>query len=54
VIDEHRLTTGELPPGEYDLWVGIYLLETMERLPVIDAQGEKTGERVNLEPIQIE
>lgn len=54
VIDEHRLTTGELPPGEYDLWVGIYLLETMERLPVIDAQGEKIGERVNLGTIQIE
>jgi len=54
VIDEHRLTTGELPPGEYDLWVGIYLLETMERLPVIGAQGEKIGERVNLGTIQIE
>ncbi len=54
VIDQHRLTTGELLPGEYDLWVGIYLLETMERLPVIDAQGEKIGERVNLGTIQIE
>jgi len=54
VIDEHRLTTGELSPGEYDLWVGIYLLETMERLPVIDTQGEKMGERVNLGTIQIE
>lgn len=54
VIDEHRLATGELPPGEYDLGVGIYLLETMERLPVIDAQGEKIGERVNLGTIQIE
>jgi len=54
VIDEHCLTTGELPPGEYDLWVGIYLLETMERLPVIEAQGEKIGERVNLGTIQIE
>ena len=54
VVDEHRLTTGGLPPGEYDLWAGIYLLETMERLPVIDAQGEKMGERVNLGTIQIE
>jgi len=53
VIDEHRLTTGELPPGEYDLRVGLYLLDTMERLPVIDAQGEKIGERVNLGTIQI-
>jgi len=54
VIDEHRLTTGELSSGEYDLWVGIYLLETMERLPVIDAQGEAIGERVNLGTVQIE
>lgn len=54
VIDEHHLATGELPPGEYDLWVGIYLLETMERLPVIDAQGEKIGERVNLGTVQTE
>jgi hypothetical protein len=54
VIDEHRLTTGELSPGEYDLWVGIYLLESMERLPVIDAQGEKTGDGVNLGTIAID
>jgi hypothetical protein len=54
VIDEHHLTTGELSPGEYDLWVGIYLLESMERLPVIDAQGEKTGDGVNLGTIAID
>jgi hypothetical protein len=54
VIDEHRLTTGELSPGEYDLWVGLYRLETMERLPVIDAQGEAKGERVSLGTISIE
>jgi len=54
VIDEHRLSTGELPLGEYELWVGIYLLESMERLPVIDAQGEKIGEKVMLGTIQIE
>lgn len=54
VIDEHRLTTGELSPGEYDLWVGLYRLETMERLPVIDAQGEAIGERVSLGTISIE
>lgn len=53
IIDEHRLTTRGLAPGEYDLWVGIYLLETMERLPIIDAQGERVEERVNLGTIQI-
>jgi hypothetical protein len=31
----------ELPPGRYELWVGLYLLETGERLPLqADASGE--------------
>ena len=30
----------DLPPGEYDLRVGFYLLETGERLPVVGAEGE--------------
>jgi hypothetical protein len=31
----------DLPPGDYDLWVGLYLLETGERLPV---QNDTSGE----------
>ncbi len=31
----------QLPPGEYELWVGMYLLETGERLPV---QNDTSGE----------
>jgi hypothetical protein len=30
-----------LPPGDYELWVGLYLLETGERLPV---QNDTSGE----------
>ena len=31
----------DLSPGSYDLWAGLYLLETGERLPVQnDASGE--------------
>jgi hypothetical protein len=31
----------DLPPGPYELWAGMYLLETGERLPVQDdASGE--------------
>ena len=31
----------DLPPGNYELWTGLYLLETGERLPLQnDASGE--------------
>lgn len=32
-------------PGWYSLEVGIYLLESMERLPIIDSRGEVSGDR---------
>ncbi|MBE7549780.1 MAG: glycosyltransferase family 39 protein [Anaerolineales bacterium] len=32
---------GDLPPGSYELWVGLYLLETGERLPL---QNDTSGE----------
>jgi len=31
----------EVPPGTYDLWVGVYRLDTLERLPVV---GDTSGE----------
>ena len=31
----------EVPPGEYSLWVGMYRVDTMERLPL---QGDTSGE----------
>jgi hypothetical protein len=41
IQDTHQLSLpADLPPGEYDLRVGFYLLETGERLPVIGAEGE--------------
>jgi hypothetical protein len=43
---------GDLPPGDYELWIGLYLLETGERLPLEnDASGENA---VMLGVIQIE
>lgn len=35
----------DLPAGEYDLWVGLYRLDTLERLPVI---GDLSGENALL------
>jgi hypothetical protein len=41
IQDTHRLSLpAELPPGEYDLRIGLYLLETGERLPIIGNDGE--------------
>lgn len=40
VKDEHELALPkELPAGEYQIAVGMYLLETMQRLPVSDGDG---------------
>ncbi|MCS7261427.1 MAG: glycosyltransferase family 39 protein [Anaerolineae bacterium] len=42
VIDPRRITLpSDLPAGEYDVWVGVYRLDTMERLPLRnDSSGE--------------
>jgi hypothetical protein len=42
----------DLPPGEYHLWVGLYRLDTMERLPVA---GDLSGEHaIDLGVVRIE
>jgi hypothetical protein len=42
----------DLPPGSYELWVGLYLLETGERLPL---QNDTSGENaLKLGVLQIE
>ena len=49
VVDEHGLTLPpDLPPGDYGLRVGLYRLETGERLPVIGR-----GDSVDLGPLQL-
>jgi hypothetical protein len=37
---------GDLPPGDYRLQVGLYLLATLRRLPVLDAQGRPIDDKV--------
>jgi len=39
VLDGHLIPTEGLPPGTYRLRVGMYLLETGERLPAADGAG---------------
>jgi hypothetical protein len=38
----------DAPPGRYQVAVGWYLLETMERLPVLDAKGQAVDDKVLL------
>jgi hypothetical protein len=36
----------ELPPGQYKLYLGWYLLETLRRLPVLDQDGRAVDDKV--------
>lgn len=42
------------PPGDYQVEVGMYSPETGERLPVLDALGRPTGDRVLLGPVRVD
>ena len=43
IVDRHVLTVDpDAPAGEYELEVGMYLLQTMQRLRVTDSQGQVT------------
>jgi hypothetical protein len=55
VWDTHRLQTrSATPPGEYTLEVGLYTREDGRRLPVIDEEGNVTGETVVLSvPVEV-
>jgi len=52
IVDEYEiLVRPDAPPGKYRIEVGMYLLESMERLAVIDEDRERLSEdRVLLEP----
>jgi hypothetical protein len=41
------------PPGRYHLEIGLYVLTTMERLVVLDADGAPTAAKIVIEPIHI-
>ena len=45
VEDSYDILLGtDLPPGEYELSLGMYDMETMERLPAYNAAGERLPE----------
>ena len=42
----------ELSPGSYELHVGLYLLETLRRLPVLDENGLTINDKVIISGLQ--
>jgi 4-amino-4-deoxy-L-arabinose transferase-like glycosyltransferase len=49
IVDRRGLPLpDELRPGEYDLWLGMYLPASGERLPVRDANGDVVGDSLSL------
>lgn len=43
----------DAPPGLYWLSTGMYLLSTMERLPLLTQEGRIVGNRIILEPVKV-
>ena len=54
VVDEHSVSAKpDAPWEEYRLLVGIYLLSTMERLPLLDETGEVISDFISLGEISV-
>lgn len=54
IRDEYRFTIDpETPPGEYQIEVGMYILATGQRLPVVGENGQITGDRILLGPVEV-
>ena len=52
-VQVHRLTTeSDLPPGRYDVEIGLYTRPDMRRLPVY-AGGEARGDHILLRPVEV-
>jgi len=54
IADTHVLTIPpDAPPGDYELWAGMYTQPDIERLPVYDAQGNLVGDHVVLGKVKV-
>jgi hypothetical protein len=47
------LLPAELPPGDYQVLVGMYDPATMERLPLVDARGQVAGDVLPLTSLSL-
>jgi hypothetical protein len=54
VVDAYALTLDpDAPPGAYQIEVGVYLLRTNARLPVVDAQGRPIDDKALAEGLSV-
>ena len=54
IADTHTLAIPpDAPPGEYELWAGLYTQPDIKRLPVYDAQGNLVGDHVILGKVTV-
>ncbi len=54
IEDSHTLDIPpDTPPGEYELWAGMYTQPDVKRLPVYDAQGNLVGDHVILRKVRV-
>jgi hypothetical protein len=54
LADPHPLALpADLPPGEYELRVGMYLLSTEERLPLLDSEGKALSDGISLGRVRV-
>ena len=55
VLDTHTLTIPpDAPPGDYELWAGMYTQPDIKRVPVYDAQGNLVGDHVVLGTVKVQ
>jgi 4-amino-4-deoxy-L-arabinose transferase-like glycosyltransferase len=54
VTDPYSLAIpADLPPGRYELLVGMYLLSTSERLPLLNKEGQVLGDSISLGTVEV-
>ncbi|MBC7260475.1 MAG: hypothetical protein H5T63_00560, partial [Chloroflexi bacterium] len=54
IVDRHMLTLdARAPTGDYELEAGMYLLETMTRLRVLDSEGKAIDNRIVLGYVKV-
>jgi hypothetical protein len=54
IVDEHDIPIQpDAPPEQYVIEIGMYQLETMQRLPVINQEGQIVDDRILLEGLTI-
>jgi uncharacterized membrane protein len=54
IVDRYEIATGpEIPPGEYSIEIGLYELDSGERLPVLDVMGLPQDSRAILGKVRV-